>query len=501
MKNICLILILSFPLLWGLSGCYDDQGNYKYKDINTVSFVMQPESEDGFYRFKVRPTDFEVVFSPAVAQSLLKNEDNLEYLWVKSYTEDGEWVVDSVTTKELTLTFPAQKARTYSVTFCLTDATTNVSTYAALNMRTVNPYMDGWMVLNGEEGQRRISAIEDPDSLQYVYTENAWTDMGNAPRFQDAIGLIYAPWILKDNMAPECLYVMTPDSLIALDPFAMQVKGTNEDFLPEKLLNEKHELWYGLDGSPTGGFPLLVDRDYNCYFTTSNNGVFSEPRLDNVKGCRASKLATSSESNTVCIWDDDQRKFLYFTPGYYSVVNEVEDKEYDWTDKEVVWMGLDNVLKDGNNKYRVALALVKDKSGDYWTYHFDADGYKFTRDSIGELSIDATTQFATSQAFENQFFYTVGSKLYLYNVAGREAVELYDAGAPITRLKFRINETTNVEKDDFMRYLGMVVDKGAEGELHEVVLSTAGDVEDIHEFTGFGPIQDICFTLINRIVK
>ena len=102
------------------------------------------------------------------------------------------------------------------------------------------------------------------------------------------------------------------------------------------------------------------------------------------------------------------------------------------------------------------------------------------------------------ERIENQFFYTVGSKLYLYDVAGREAAELYDAGAPITRLKFRINEPTSVGKDDFMRYLGMVVDKGAEGEVHEVVLSRAGDVVDTHVFTGFGPIQEICFTLINR---
>ncbi|MDE7374289.1 MAG: hypothetical protein K2M86_03030, partial [Odoribacter sp.] len=421
-------------------------------------------------------------------------------LWVVSYTEDGERVVDSVTTKELRLTFPAQKTKSYSVTFQLTDTTTNVSTYAALSMRTVNPYIDSWMVLNGAAGQRHLSAIEEPDSLQYVYTENAWTDMGNEPRFQDAIGLIYAPSVLRDFSAPECLYVMTPDSLFALDPFAMQVKGTNKDFLPGKLLNEKHELWYGLDGGPMGGIPLLVDRDYNCYFTTFNNGgVFGELRFDYVKGCRASKLAMSTESNTVCIWDDDQKKFMYFSSGY-PMVYEVDDKEYDWTDKEVVWMGLDNVLTDGKNKGRVALALVKDKAGDYWTYHFDSDGNKFTRDSIGELAMDATTQFATSHAFEGQFFYTVGSKLYLYNVAGREAVELYDAGAPITRLKFRINEITNVGKNDFMRYLGMVVDKGAEGELHEVVLSTAGDVEDIHVFTGFGPIQDICFTLINRVV-
>ena len=179
----------------------------------------------------------------------------------------------------------------------------------------------------------------------------------------------------------------------------------------------------------------------------------------------------------------------------------MEDKEYDWTDKEVVWLGLDNVLPEGDNKGRVALALVREQStGYYWTYHYDSDGNKFTRDSIGELTIDKTTKFATTQAFENQFFYTVGSKVYRYNVAGRETEELYDAGAPITRLKFRINERSNVGKDDFMRFLGVVVDKGTEGELHEIVLSNAGDVEDVHVFTGFGPIQDICFTLINRIM-
>ena len=82
MKNIFLILI--FLLLGGLLGCYDDKGNYDYKDINTVSFVIQPESDNGSYRFKVRTTDFDVVFSPVVTQTLLNNEDALEYHIVKT---------------------------------------------------------------------------------------------------------------------------------------------------------------------------------------------------------------------------------------------------------------------------------------------------------------------------------------------------------------------------------------------------------------------------------
>lgn len=501
MEKLFSILIFIVFLFGVFTGCYDDKGNYDYKDVNTVNFVMQPESADGFYRFKVRTTDFDVVFSPAITQNLIKNEDNLEYLWVVSYSKDGRSVVDSVVTKDLTLTFPAQKAMNYGVTFCVTDVTTNVSSYASLSVRTVNPYIDSWLVLNGMEDERRISAIEDPDSLQYVYTENAWTDMGNAPRFQNAVDLIYAPMVLRNLLAPECLYVVTPDSLLALNPFAMKVERTNKELFSPKLLNEKHELWYGLDGSATGGIPLLVDKDYNFYYTTVNyDGRFNDPWLGLVKGCRASKLVMATESNVVCIWDDEQKKFMYL-PGEDGGVYEVNDEENDWTHKEVVWMGSDNVLAEGGNKGRVAMALVRDQiTGYYWTYHVDfkEEGCKLIRDSIGDLEIDVNSQFATSQAFENQFFYSVGSKLYRYNVAGREADELYDAGASITQLKFRINEKTNIGKEDYMRFLGVVVDKETEGELHEVVLNSAGDVKDIHVFTGFGPIQDICFTIISR---
>lgn len=502
MKNIFLTLVFIIPLLGGLAGCYDDKGNYDYKNINTVDFVMKPESEDGFYRFKLRTTEFDVVFAPTVTQSLSENEDNLEYLWLVSYVKSGKSVVDSVTTKELTLTFPAQKAMSYGIIFRLTDVTTNVSSYASLSVKTVNPYVDSWLVLNGADGERRISAIEEPDSVQYVYTENAWTDMGNAPRFQDAVGMFYAPSVLMEKpQAPELLYVLTQDSLLALDPFAMQVYKTNKDLFSQKLLNETHELWYGVDGSAKGGVPMLVDRDYNFYYTTMPaNGQFRDPYTGFVGSCRASKVTMASESNVAFIWDDEQKKFM-FLPGGDGALYEAGGGEYDWKDKEVIWLGLDNVLPDGDYKDRVAMAIVKDiATGDYWAYHFDYGRNEFTQDFLGELDIDENSQFATTQAFESQFFYTSGSKVYRYNVAGREAEELYDAGATISCLKFRINETTNIDKEDYMRFLGIVVNKETEGELHELVLNTAGDVKDVHVFTGFGPIQDVCFTIINRNV-
>ena len=118
-------------------------------------------------------------------------------------------------------------------------------------------------------------------------------------------------------------------------------------------------------------------------------------------------------------------------------------------------MGTDN--KDKEHKDGIAMAIVKDtKDQSYWTYRLSTE-QTITGDSIGELPINKDSQFATTSAFPDQFFYTVDSKVYLF--------------------------------------------KGDKGELHELTLTTAGDIETSRIFEGFGPIKDMCFTFINRIQR
>lgn len=110
------------------------------------------------------------------------------------------------------------------------------------------------------------------------------------------------------------------------------------------------------------------------------------------------------------------------------------------------------------------------------------------------------SQFATTSAFPDQFFYTVDSKVYLFNVASLETYELYDAGSPITKMQFRITEDHQLTEEwNYMqRCLALAVDKGDKGELHELTLTTAGDIETSRIFEGFGPIKDMCFTFITH---
>ena len=55
MKKTISIFMLAALLIGGLTGCYEDKGNYKYRDINEVTYKILPESEDGYYRFKQPP--------------------------------------------------------------------------------------------------------------------------------------------------------------------------------------------------------------------------------------------------------------------------------------------------------------------------------------------------------------------------------------------------------------------------------------------------------------
>lgn len=76
-------------LIGGLAGCYEDKGNYKYRDINEVTYKILPESEDGYYRFKQPPMDTMYVdYTVDLSQSQAANEENLEFLWLVSYSKD-----------------------------------------------------------------------------------------------------------------------------------------------------------------------------------------------------------------------------------------------------------------------------------------------------------------------------------------------------------------------------------------------------------------------------
>lgn len=87
-----LIFIVGF-VAWFLVGCYDDKGNYDYKEINTIDGLMFMPTpivveEGNSYRYEYRQPaqeELKVTYSPVFTQSMVEGEDNVEYLWTVAY--------------------------------------------------------------------------------------------------------------------------------------------------------------------------------------------------------------------------------------------------------------------------------------------------------------------------------------------------------------------------------------------------------------------------------
>lgn len=510
MKRIITNILLAALLTGGLAGCYNDKGNYDYRDINEMSFTIKatdangterPIDEDGYARYK-QPSGEPLVmnFTPVVSQTMHEGEDNLEYYW--EYYADQQKVTS--TEKVLTITFPANQASSYSVRCSVTDNTTNITFYKSLSLQTVEPYQNSWLVLNGSDKNRLLSAVEDPDSVEYIQTKDAYTDMGYTDGeeiFGSAIDLVYSADLNYSKAAsPEILHVLTEDKVYEMFPF--DLKATEMKLPFESGIKNA----YGIDGTVMNGSgTTIVNTNQRfCFSVSSSDGktTFVQPTSKDFPNYLAICVGVPSNSR-IPFWDGDACRFMYVYMDEYSEVQAYDDAS-DWKDAEVLWMGAaPKVFDDYKSLYGMALVRM---NSTYYACYLDAEN-GIERHSIAESvleGLDKDSKFATApMAFEDQFFYTAGSKLYRVNILSGQSTLVYEAAGKITQLQFR-TLFQNSGKDDDYRTLGLAVSLGEdEGELDQITLTTAGDLDasKTKKFTGFGNILDICYTFCNRVIR
>ena len=502
MKNMKRFISILIPaiLSGGLSGCYEDKGNYDYNDINEVSFTLTatdqngrnlPINEDGFCRYK-QPSSGDtmyVTYTPHVTQSL-RGEDttNLEWQWIVAYNKNKKAVTDSINSKELTLKFPPAQASAYNVIFSVTDLSTNVSHYKSLSIKVVQPYRNSWFVLNGQEGDRYISTVEDPDSTNYLLTKDAYADLGNERRFQDATDLVYAPslWEYKAT-----LQILSKDSIWMMKPTELKVLRSNKQML--KFDASSNGLLYGVNGNSNTRNTLLATsngRVYQC----DTYGEYQEIINKEIPYYKATVVGEFNENNNILVWEDT-KKILMIANTYTSDFTHCPD-EKTFSKKTPIWIG----ASTSPEKNAVGMVLMKDENGIHYIYDLVAQD-KHEEYMLSDLDINETSLFASNPALTNlggQMFYTKDSKLYRLNIKGGESFELYDAGGTISIMKFRVNHTHSRSEEDPQYHLGLVVNQGGKGELHDVTLTNGGDVETSKTkiYEGFGEIVDICFSFM-----
>ena len=100
----------------------------------------------------------------------------------------------------------------------------------------------------------------------------------------------------------------------------------------------------------------------------------------------------------------------------------------------------------------------------------------------------------------NYLYYAEGGYVYRYNTSNGDRSTIYSApdGYTISVMKFRATDSGGI-KDDLGRYLSIGMNKGNEGAVAEILLTTAGDLDETVPttfYTGFENIKDLQFAYI-----
>ncbi|WP_292266979.1 PKD-like family lipoprotein [Butyricimonas sp.] len=532
-----------------LASCYDDKGNYDYKDVNTLNVTM-----DDVYTVRL-DRDTVITITPRLSQTLQDNEENLKYTWIHSdinynfynlaliYGTD----LDTVGT-EKTLRFhvdPSAGNLKYKHYFRVNvyDESTGLEYPVNTTLQLTKPYDGAWMILHSKNSQTELGSVEyiggDIVVEDEAYFKSSGKRLVGKPLCLGQYTTVvkyygYGTW----NM----FYVLTdvPDEAgvycqwerfakkDSLSRMVAPMAKPGFDFQRIKLM----------DGDGSACAFLLSEG--GVFYQTPRAGKFYKPAYElegDVKFTLASKLM-----NTVLLYDEAGHRFAYYYNTddsgmlYYDPLRFNEGWE-NWdaitlipirdgstvmidpnnlpADQKVLYVGTGYQFDfSGTGVYGYALATSGDKC---FVYEFNLKGLissaaaafnAYYQINLPE-SLDESTCFASTPSYNGIIFYASGNTVYRldFKQAGGKATPVYThPGGKAAKMKFAKRSIPSGDlfaayQFDVSRSLGVSFDMG-NGKSEFVVLNlslTGGigsDSEDYpatQVYSDFGEIVDFVF--------
>lgn len=526
-RYICFYLL---GLLFSLTGCYEDKGNYSYTEINEMTLSFSPSttnSNQNLYSLP-RPTEDTLYYelTAVVEQTREAEESNVEYMWMflKENTENGE-VYDTVYSKTYTFKFPPQEDIIYDVLVAARDKHIGVERYRRLKLKTIVPFLRSMMILHGPEGDRKIAALEyDSTGMSLKQrVDDICYEIRKEKDYRDAIAFSYVSEAGRNTDITERLYLLTPDNCFWIHPFTFKERADKEQMMPLD--------WQGRFKSCMSAVPMsvggILDEEGNFYHGATFGFYYQAKYKEGITGARVDRIyMTNGNWCYATLWDNTNKRLMYykFIPWLYDYSNNVRQSEsafdqqtiglfpakategLDLPNEKLLWLGYGVVNTISN---ATSAIFRNEESGKYHLLNIGyednagADSPEFVKTDLQELvnaDFEDDSKFAVSSIYTNQIFYSLGSEVYLYNTITEYTNFLASVGRgnKVTRLAFRLTKRTSIAKDDdCVRILGIGVETASgQGEYHELLLDESGDVVQHEVYGGFGPVVDFCYTFL-----
>lgn len=478
------ILLCLFALLWGMTGCFEDKGNYDYVPLNSITIGNLPEE------ISVRANVDTIKVTPVVTSALegVINADHPDYSFRYRYvvengiaSDNNQWIVmDSSFVKDMRL-FAGMLPRKYKCRFSVLDKRTGVETSASFKLNVGDVLREGWMILcdEGSEQKVRLDMIGILSESDEVVAYDLLYSRG-LPDVRQAASIGWQPTTLiggKDN-----IWVMSKGGSYGLDPETFE---TGEEYNMRYGFGDLREDKRPQHLAYTKKYRLTVDDKGDGYYLDNGTGgaVFEFP---------FNTLETGTDPQfKLAPWIAVDPNVKDYLRGYSAVVYDMTNRRFlEWsekspmrcleitnpqgtsrkfsytTGKDLVYMEMTTF--NGNTIY----AVLKDAQGKYSLNSFVMNTSFGTRTSFSQRDslaldvpdIDKARCFAFSSSLP-YMFYAVDNVVYEFNLDTRESkpvLVLEEEGTreEITLLKFnlfKVNYSPAKTKDYMAQQYNLIV--------------------------------------------
>ena len=540
MKKIYVLLWIVFGGLMLLS-CFKDKGNYDYSPINRFEVTMTPEvTSDNQIYYVVRPStgDDSVTFSVSITQTLALDSTNLDLTW--SIWEDGATVADTFVGYSHTFYFPKGADKTYEVAFLVRDMETGIDYLDEFTVRTRDAFNYSWIVVNGDEGDRKLGFLDFPASNGYTDSATVVPDgyaiLANGRRFEDLQHVAFLVGVGRTSEGRgDRLLLLSQDSAWVLLPYSMEVRRIQQEVYYQGT-PVAYAYMQSSAGQGSDERSVLISESGQYYVSDYWGYIYNVPLGEGVPSNYTATKAyavsmdnnNSMSSGPNLVWDGENHLFYY----YLSVPQSANRSDSRYTngdeyrlegmeahgdfpaavnldDLELLWLG--KGMRDFETRSTTATAVMRSSEGDLRFIHFafgSGDGYddvviESEPAEFGQYTVDENSKFATTVAFPNQIFFTdnSGGIYCLYNASdNKEVVQVANIGLgnEIVDMQFRIPVNSqnglpsSVEGEEFTRFLAIAYNMpDGTGCVLELKFATSGAVERQTLYTGFERISQI----------
>jgi len=446
--------------------CRKDDQLFKYEQINDIKIT------DATTSFTVAQRD-SLIITPTLVETMPAG-DSFTYSW----TIDSKVIAESKNLRIQVTLSPG----TYTVIYKVTSKINGVYTLQRYVITVTGIYPDGWYVVNSKDAKGKVSLIRRDDVIfdnpmevannkTYSGKPLALYNFGKGGFFyyftdENVYRFNMNDWLELGDKSSILPNLATPLPFKTAPVFIMNTSKFDQFIVADG------GLYAGISGSISDNvkpFTQRIPGDYDLFpgvFPNTYNLTYfyNNAKMRFMRMGIFSRILEDAPSTATGSFDmaNVGRKMIAYDRGISTLFEE-----------EIEWYF---IMEDNNGRYLMSLT-------------YDAFGNTLpgvNQQMVNSPEIGSATNFATSSILK-QLYYTVGSRVYLYDMLAKSARLVYTFPTGYAIKDIEMLRSTS-------KQLVIGVNNGAAGEVYYFSINGQGEFSNgtyDKKFTGFGEIIQI----------